>query len=194
MCFFKKPQTTNDPTTSSEQARVMNATISYERARVMDAYKVAVSSSENKILEHTQILNHQIQKTLNAGVLFNLLMFLSSATLIGFSIYIFIFLPNSNRSQHYFGFFTLVGGIAILGLLFFRNPVLSFQQFIGNYTKLNLVFINYIRQANLLDATIRQTFIESPDEVLEITEATLGQFQDLLEITLDRANQLLDDM
>lgn len=180
MPLFKTPKTP-DPS------------FSYERARVMDSYKVAVSNTENRILDHIHVINQQIQSTLKAGLYFNVLMFFAAAVLIGFSIF-FISNPNNNRYQHYFGMIMFAGGIIILGLLFFRNPVTTHQQFIGNYTKLNLVFINYIRQANLLDAAFRQVFIESADETLENTEATLQQFQELLETTLDRANQLLDDL
>jgi hypothetical protein len=182
MPFFLSPK--KSPDTS----------IILERIRIMDDFKSTVSNADNRVIENFQVINNQIHRTLKASIYFNVLMFISAFLFIGASFYIFLYLPGSSQYQHYFSVIALIGGVFILFMLFVRNPVFGFQQFIGNYMKVNMVFINYIRQVNLLDAAIRQVFIESPDETLEATQATIQQFQDLLETSIDRANNLLEEL
>jgi hypothetical protein len=180
---------------SQEETPPENYVARYDRARAMDSYASNIGNADSDALRHLQNINRQIQRSFSASITISSIILGIAILVLGASIYVFLANPGANnRYQHIFSVISFIGSFALLAGLIAKNPLSNLRHLIGSLAKLNVLFLGYVRQLNIIDATFRDFYINSSTIGAEEMHVYLEKVQDALDETIGNVSQLIDEL
>jgi hypothetical protein len=85
------------------------------------------------------------------------------------------------------------GSLATLLLLFYRSPLHQINQSVTNLTKVNVIFLGYMRQINQIDATFKQLFLASGAFNIPQMKETVAEIEVSVRKTLEKVKVYFPD-
>ncbi len=191
-----------DPAVANRASQALTAlggeaavrTLQAQRTQAVAQYTQLLGDADQKIMLQFESLMARARLAFTVSMVMHGTIFgLGVITLLA-SIYIATGSGQDALERAILGVGGAGGSLAVLLVLFYRNPFRNITQSVINLVKVNVVFLGYIRQINQIDATFKQLFLAAGGFSATQMKETVAEIELTVHKTLDKVRLYLEDI
>ncbi len=115
--------------------------------------------------------------------------------LVVFGVFLsFLLASTENNEKIPLSIIGIFISLFILLILVYRNPMKSARQVIGEFIKMQIIYLGYLRQVNQIDMGFKQTYLTTKRVKPQQLKKTFSQTQHVIENAIDDINLLLEEL
>lgn len=155
------PKPPSEPEFATSQFPRRSFEFSLEQARIIDTFSNSLKDADSKILANFQTYSRQSQNAFILTVIAYGIALLASLVIISVSFYFLFPKTGVGGRETLFSILGFIGGLLGLVATLNRSPIKKTRFLFASQIKLNILFLGYVRQINLIDASFKSIFLTS---------------------------------
>lgn len=165
-----------------------------EQARILDSFSNSLRDADSKILTNFQTYSKQSQNAFIVTIIAYGLALIASLVIIFVSFYFFFPGTAVGDRETLLSILGFIGGMLGLVVTLNRSPIKKTRFLFASQIKLNILFLGYVRQINLIDASFKSIFLSTETFQAKQLSETFSQIRKVLDQTLDEVSQSLEEL
>jgi HEAT repeat protein len=167
-------------------------TLQAQRTQVVETYTKLLGDADDKIMALFDNLMQRAQFAFTMTMWMHGVIFGLGVLILLLSLWIAV-QGSMTGLERLIGVGGATGSLATLLLLFYRSPLHQINQSVTNLTKVNVIFLGYMRQINQIDATFKQLFLASGAFNIPQMKETVAEIEVSVRKTLEKVKVYFPD-